>query len=114
MLSNFFIAKNIDQKEQKKLILFGLAAALIMSLIFQSTAYAATTGVEFKGLYDFIYGAGTGYLGRAICIFGGVVGLCMASATGKAIPAIIGVILAVFGTLGPTIVNSLFKSAVIF
>jgi hypothetical protein len=32
---------------------------------------------------------------------------------GKVMPAIIGVILAIFGTLGPTIINSLFKSAVI-
>lgn len=113
MFSNHFNALNLSLKEQKRFVLFGLVAALLMSFVFQSAAYAGTTGVEFKGVYDFIYGAATGYLGRAICIFAGVVGIAIGAGMGKVMPAIIGVILAIFGTLGPTIINSLFKSAVI-
>jgi len=74
---------------------------------------AATTGAEFQGVYDFVYGAATGYLGRAISITGGLIGLGIGAATGKALPAIIGVVLAIFGALGPTIIDSVFNSAII-
>lgn len=69
---------------------------------------AATTGEAFKAAYEFMYEAATGYLGRAIAIIGGIIGLGTAAATGKALPAIIGVILALFGALGPTIINAIF------
>lgn len=113
MFTTHFNVKNSSRKEQARFISTGVVVALLMSLVFQSAANAGTTGVEFKGVYDFIYGAATGYLGRAICIFAGVVGISIGAAMGKAMPAIIGVILAIFGTLGPAIVNSLFKSALI-
>ena len=86
-------------------------AALV--LVASAPAIASTTGADFKGVYDFISDAATGYLGRAIAIFAGVVGLALGAASGKAMPAIMGVILAIFGTLGPQIVNSLFSSAII-
>ncbi|MFK5948042.1 MAG: hypothetical protein QM500_04625 [Methylococcales bacterium] len=77
------------------------------------TATAATSGVEFQGLYTFVYGAATGYLGRSIAIVGGLIGMGYGAASGKALPAIIGIILAIFGALGPTIVDSIFNSALI-
>ncbi|MFW6503487.1 conjugal transfer protein TraB [Acinetobacter baumannii] len=113
MFQESLIMNNMNLKEQKRLIIVGVLAAILLSLVFQSAAYAGTTGLEFKGLYDFIYGAATGYLGRGICIFAGVVGIATGAGMGRVMPAILGVILAVFGTLGPTIVNSLFKSAII-
>jgi hypothetical protein len=48
MFSNHFNALNLSLKEQKRFVLFGLVAALLMSFVFQSAAYAGTTGVEFK------------------------------------------------------------------
>jgi len=70
-------------------------------------------GTEFQAFYDFIYGAATGYLGRSIAIVGGLIGLGIGAGTGKALPAVIGVFLGIFGVLGPTIVNALFTSALI-
>jgi len=72
-----------------------------------------TGGTEFQAFYDFIYGAATGYLGRAIAIVGGVAGLAWGATSGKASIAALGILLAVFGVLGPTIVDSLFTSAII-
>lgn len=72
-----------------------------------------TGGTEFQAFYDFIYEAATGYLGRSIAIVGGLIGLGIGAGTGKALPAIIGVFLAIFGVLGPTIVNAVFTSATI-
>ena len=73
----------------------------------------ATTGAEFQTAYQFFFDAATGYLGRGIAIVGGIIGLGIGAARGSALPAIIGVILAVFGALGPTIVDSIFGSAIV-
>ena len=77
------------------------------------TAMAAVTGGDFQDLYDFFYEAATGYLGRAIALVGGLMGLGVGAATGKPIPALMGVVLAIFGTMGPTLINNLFSSATI-
>lgn len=85
-----------------------------VSLLFLPlTGFAATTGAEFQPAYQFIFDAATGYLGRGIAIIGGVIGLGIGAATGSALPAIIGVVLAIFGALGPTIIDNVFGSAIV-
>ncbi len=86
---------------------------LLLVLLLPTLVLAATTGTQFKAFYDFIYGAATGYLGRGIAIAGGLIMLGVAAGTGKATIAILGVVLAIFGALGPTIINSIFASAII-
>ena len=76
-------------------------------------ALAATTGGEFQAFYDFIYGAASGYLGRGLATTGGIFGLAYGIGRGSALPAVLGIILAIFGVLGPTIINALFSSATI-
>lgn len=85
------------------LALFGLPLASL----------ASTTGAEFQSAYQFFYDAATGYLGRGIAIVGGLIGLGYGAAKGSPLPAILGVILAVFGALGPTIIDAIFGSAVV-
>lgn len=82
-------------------------------MVLPSVAFSSTTGEQFQGVYNFIHGAATGYLGRAISLAGGLIGLGMGASMGKAMPAISGAVLAVFGTLGPTIIDSLFASATV-
>ncbi len=82
-------------------------------LVMPVVTFAATTGAEFQPAYQFIYNAATGYLGRGIAIIGGVIGLGLGAGSGSALPAIIGVILAIFGALGPTIIDNVFGSAII-
>jgi len=83
------------------------------ALFLPGLALAATTGGEFQAFYDFIYGAASGYLGRGLAITGGVFGLAYGIGRGSALPAVLGIILAIFGVLGPTIINALFSSATI-
>ena len=83
------------------------------ALFLPGLALAATTGGEFQAFYDFIYGAASGYLGRGLAITGGVFGLAYGIGKGSALPAVLGIILAIFGMLGPTIINALFNSATI-
>lgn len=97
-----------------------VSAAIIMAVaVFPTFAMASTlgaggtSGTEFQAFYNFVYGAATGYLGRSIAIVGGLIGLGMGAGTGRALPAIIGVFLATFGVLGPTIINALFTSTII-
>ena len=84
-----------------------------ITILIPGIALAATTGGEFQAFYDFIYNAATGYLGRGLAITGGVFGLAYGIGKGSALPAVLGIILAIFGMLGPTIVNALFSSATI-
>ncbi|MBQ4840006.1 conjugal transfer protein TraB [Pseudoalteromonas luteoviolacea] len=92
-----------------------LAFALMPEIALAASigAGGGTGGTEFQAFYNFIYAAATGYLGRSIAIVGGLIGLGIGAGTGKALPAVIGVFLAIFGVLGPTIVNALFTSATI-
>jgi len=89
------------------------SAALLAILLLPGIALAATTGAEFQSAYQFFYDAATGYLGRGIAIVGGLIGLGYGAAKGSPLPAILGVILAVFGALGPTIIDAIFGSAVV-
>jgi len=86
---------------------------LVSLLLMPMVSFASTTGDEFQPAYQFIFDAATGYLGRGIAIIGGIIGLGLGAASGSALPAIIGVILAIFGALGPTIIDNVFGSAII-
>ena len=88
---------------------FLLAAMLVPGTVF---AAGATTGTEFQAFYDFINNAATGFLGRAIAITGGLIALGVAAATGRYVIAIGGIVLAIFGSLGPDIVDAIFGAVV--
>lgn len=75
---------------------------------------AATTGAEFQAFYQFIFDAATGYLGRGISITGGLVMMGVAAGTGKVVLAAAGMVLAIFGALGPGIIDAIFGSALIY
>jgi len=71
-------------------------------------------GTVFKPLYDFFVDAATGYLGRSLAIVGGLIGMGMTAFGGaKPIFALIGVLLAIFGVFGPSLINAIYASALI-
>lgn len=94
----------------RRALLLGLALSL---QLVAGTATAATTGTAFKPFYDFIYEAATGYLGRGIAITGGVIGLGTGAAMGRPLLAAIGIVLAIFGALGPTIADTIYNTAIV-
>lgn len=104
------------KSKMKAVSLLFLSLLLVMSpeiALATTLGNGGTSGTEFQAFYNFIYGAATGYLGRAIAIVGGLAGLAWGATSGKASIAALGILLAVFGVLGPTIVDSLFTSAII-
>lgn len=92
----------------------GTSLALVMVALLPLVAAASTTGAEFIAFYQFIYDAATGYLGRGIAITGGLVMMGVAAGTGKVVLAAAGMVLAIFGALGPTIIDQIFGSALIY
>ena len=90
---------------------FSLPVFFLFVLGLPGVAFASVTGTEFLALYNFFFDAATGYLGRALAIIGGLMGLGMGAATGRPVPALMGIVLAIFGTLGPQIINTMFASA---
>jgi conjugal transfer pilus assembly protein TraA len=95
----------------------GTIASLVVLLApvvaMSATGLDAGADDAFKGTYEFISHAATGNLGRSIALVGGLISLGIGAAAGKALPAITGIVLGVFGSLGPTIINSIFKTALI-
>ncbi|MFO1388297.1 TrbC/VirB2 family protein [Cellvibrio sp.] len=108
-MTNLF-RKSFTREEKGRLLIL---VSLIVFFALPEYALAATSGDSFKAVYTFVYDAATGYLGRSIAIIGGIIGMGYAAASGKVLPAIVGVMLAIFGSLGPAIINSLFASALI-
>ncbi len=94
---------------QKRLFM----AIVITALLLPVLGSTATTGAVFQGFYQFVYDAATGYLGRGIAITGGLIALGIAAGTGKAVLAVTGILLAIFGALSPSIIDSIFQSAII-
>lgn len=90
-----------------------LALAVSGAVLVGEPAMAATTGTAFQPFYNFIQQAATGYLGRGIAITGGVIGLGTGAALGRPLVAAIGIVLAIFGALGPTISDSIFNTAIV-
>ncbi len=105
-----------QSKTLKFLALCAITGAFVLPELALAAAFGTgggTGGAEFERFYNFILGAATGYLGRSIAIVGGLIGLGIGAGSGKAMPALIGMFLAVFGVLGPTIVDAMFTSATI-
>lgn len=105
---------------KKQLITFSLfLLTLILTTAYSGDALAGGAGsvddgeAFFKEFYEMIEGAATGYLGRGLAIAGGIVGLAYGAGQGRAMIAGVGVVLAVFGALGPAIIDGIFTSALI-
>ncbi|WP_018949061.1 TraA family conjugative transfer protein [Thioalkalivibrio sp. ALMg11] len=89
-----------------------LLMLLVMTAIYASAAVAGTSGGEFQGIYDQVKGWTEGYLGKAIALFAFLLGLGVGVARQSPIPAISGVVFALFVAFGPDIIEGI-ASAVI-
>ncbi len=82
-------------------------------LFFSIGAHATTNDVWAQQAYTMFLDMATGYVGRSICIVGGMLGMLWAMGTGKLTMALLGVGGAVFGVFSPTLINALFGAVVI-
>jgi putative Mn2+ efflux pump MntP len=103
----------LKKSDEDQRVAFASIVLLIVTIALSTVTSASITGTEFLAVYTFIFDAATGYLGRAIALAGGLIGLGFGAASGKPVVAVVGIVLAIFGALGPQIINALFGSAVI-
>jgi len=87
--------------------IYGITMALIGQQLAVSGRLSAKNLTHFFGIALLVPGI------ALAATTGGVFGLAYGIGRGSALPAVLGIILAIFGMLGPTIVNALFSSATI-
>lgn len=86
-------------------------AVVAMSLV-AASAYAGTTGVEFKAFFDLIDGWTTGYLGKGIALAAFLFGAAMGLVKGTMLPALVGIGFAIMFSVGPGVINGMMSATI--
>ena len=84
-----------------------LCCALALLLAAPSLVMAGTSGTEFQTLYDLLFGWATGYLGKAIALAAFIIGMGMGIARSSPIPALGGVVFALFVAYIPSVIGGI-------
>lgn len=87
-----------------------LAAAFVMSCTV--AVHAGTTGAEFQGLYDLLFGWMQGFLARAIALAASIAGAFYGLAKQNPLLGITGVIFAVILSVGPGVINGILTAVI--
>jgi conjugal transfer pilus assembly protein TraA len=85
---------------------FGTTLALVLTLA-AGSALAGTTGTEFQTMYTTLLNWATGFLGKSIAIAAFILGAGIGIARSSPIPALAGVVFALFMVYVPTIIDSI-------
>ncbi len=86
-----------------------LAACLILVA---GSALAGTTGTEFQTMYTTLLNWISGYLGKSIAIAAFIIGAGVGIARSSPIPALVGVVFALFMVYVPTIIDSIMTATI--
>ena len=92
--------------------LFVLAPITLVLALGASAAFAGTTGAEFQTMYTTLLNWATGYLGKAIAIAAFILGAGVGIARSSPIPALAGVVFALFMVYVPTIIDTIMTATI--
>ena len=84
-----------------------LAPIAVILALGATSAFAGTTGAEFQTMYTTLLNWATGYLGKAIAIAAFILGAGVGIARSSPIPALAGVVFALFMVYVPTIIDTI-------
>lgn len=87
------------------------AAALALALA-AGSALAGTTGNEFATMYTTLLNWVNGYLGKSIAIAAFILGAGIGIARSSPIPALVGVVFALFMVYVPNIIDSIMTAVI--
>ena len=87
------------------------AVALVMTFA-ASSALAGTSGTEFQTMYTTLLNWASGYLGKSIAIAAFILGAGIGIARSSPIPALVGVVFALFMVYVPTIIDTIMTAVV--
>ncbi len=88
---------------------FVFAACLVL---IAGSALAGTTGSEFQTMYTTLLNWVTGYLGKSIAIAAFILGAGVGIARSSPIPALVGVVFALFMVYVPTIIDGIMTATI--
>jgi conjugal transfer pilus assembly protein TraA len=91
-------------------LLVGLC--LFVVLLATPAAHAGTTGTEFQSMYSTLLNWATGYLGKAIAVAAFILGAGIGVARSSPIPALVGVVFALFMVYVPNIIDSIMTATI--
>jgi conjugal transfer pilus assembly protein TraA len=90
----------------------GLLATTLLLGLCAGSAFAGTTGSEFQSMYTTLLNWATGYLGKAIAVAAFILGAGIGVARSSPIPALGGVVFALFMVYVPTIIDSIMTATI--
>lgn len=88
-----------------------VALALVLSLA-AGSVLAGTTGAEFQTMYTTLLGWINGFLGKSIAIAAFIIGAGVGVARSSPIPALIGVVFALFMVYVPNIIDGIMTAVI--
>jgi len=89
-----------------------IAPVALLLAIGATSAFAGTTGTEFQTMYTTLLNWATGYLGKAIAVAAFILGAGIGVARSSPIPALAGVVFALFMVYVPTIIDSIMTATI--
>lgn len=87
-------------------------ATTVVLLLVALPALAGTTGTEFQTMYTTLLNWASGYLGKSIAIAAFILGAGLGIARSSPIPALAGVVFALFMVYVPTIIDSIMTAVI--
>jgi conjugal transfer pilus assembly protein TraA len=89
-----------------------LAPVALFLALGATSAFAGTTGAEFQTMYTTLLNWATGYLGKSIAVAAFILGAGIGVARSSPIPALAGVVFALFMVYVPTIIDSIMTATI--
>ncbi len=88
------------------------AAVAVLLALLAGSAIAGTTGTEFQTVYSTLLNWATGFLGKSIAIAAFILGAGIGVARSSPIPALVGIVFALFMVYVPTIIDSIMTAVI--
>lgn len=92
-------------------VLSNVAVAALLALL-AGSAIAGTTGTEFQTIYTTLLNWASGFLGKSIAIAAFILGAGVGLARSSPIPALVGVVFALFMVYVPTIIDGIMTAVI--
>ena len=88
------------------------AVVVVLLALVAGSAIAGTTGTEFQTIYATLLNWARGYLGKSIAIAAFILGAGIGVARSSPIPALVGIVFALFMVYVPTIIDSIMTAVI--
>ena len=92
-------------------VLSNVAVAALLAFL-AGSAIAGTTGTEFQTIYTTLLNWASGFLGKSIAIAAFILGAGVGLARSSPIPALVGVVFALFMVYVPTIIDGIMTAVI--